>query len=165
MNLAPNGKPSNLTPEQYRLVRTPAFKKWFGDWENGVFTDKSKFFEYKHKTGTGRQNLLDLEYLFNEDDYELIEKARRIKEIHAPINDYFEFLFEEIIYKGISIDFNKVSQEIYDRYKPALEILDTFPQTKDIEIVKKAVSMFNPQEFNEWVEDRKSTRLNSSHRT
>ena len=32
--LAPNGKPSNLTPEQYDLVRTPAFKKWFGDWEN-----------------------------------------------------------------------------------------------------------------------------------
>lgn len=33
-NLAPNGKPSNLNPEQYKLVRTPAFKKWFGDWEN-----------------------------------------------------------------------------------------------------------------------------------
>ena len=32
--LAPNGKPSNLTPKQYKLVRTPAFKKWFGDWEN-----------------------------------------------------------------------------------------------------------------------------------
>ena len=32
--LAPNGKPSKLTPEQYKLVRTPAFKKWFGDWEN-----------------------------------------------------------------------------------------------------------------------------------
>ena len=32
--LAPNGKPSNLTAEQYKLVRTPAFKKWFGDWEN-----------------------------------------------------------------------------------------------------------------------------------
>ena len=32
--LAPNRKPSNLTPEQYELVRTPAFKKWFGDWEN-----------------------------------------------------------------------------------------------------------------------------------
>jgi hypothetical protein len=31
--LAPNGKPSNLTPEQYELVRTPAFKSWFGDWE------------------------------------------------------------------------------------------------------------------------------------
>ena len=32
--LAPNGKPSNLSPEQYELVRTPAFKEWFGDWEN-----------------------------------------------------------------------------------------------------------------------------------
>ena len=31
--IAPNGKPSNLTPEQYKLVRTKAFKKWFGDWE------------------------------------------------------------------------------------------------------------------------------------
>ena len=32
--LAPNGKPSNLTPEQYKLVRSSNFKKWFGDWEN-----------------------------------------------------------------------------------------------------------------------------------
>jgi hypothetical protein len=32
--LAPNGKPSNLTPEQWKLVRTPQFKAWFGDWEN-----------------------------------------------------------------------------------------------------------------------------------
>lgn len=34
MLLAPNEKPSNLNAEQYKLVRTPAFKKWFGDWEN-----------------------------------------------------------------------------------------------------------------------------------
>lgn len=32
--LAPNGKPSNLTEKQYAQVRTKAFKKWFGDWEN-----------------------------------------------------------------------------------------------------------------------------------
>lgn len=32
--LAPNGEPSNLTPEQYKLVRTSAFKEWFGDWED-----------------------------------------------------------------------------------------------------------------------------------
>ena len=31
--LAPNGKPSNLTQEQWFLVRTPEFKQWFGDWE------------------------------------------------------------------------------------------------------------------------------------
>ena len=31
--LAPNGKPSNLKPGQHAQVRTPEFKKWFGDWE------------------------------------------------------------------------------------------------------------------------------------
>jgi hypothetical protein len=32
--VAPNGLKSNLTPLQYKLVRTPEFKAWFGDWEN-----------------------------------------------------------------------------------------------------------------------------------
>ena len=32
--IAPNGHKTNLTPEQYKLVRTPEFKAWFGDWEN-----------------------------------------------------------------------------------------------------------------------------------
>ena len=31
---APNGKPSNLNEQQWLQVRTPAFKQWFGDWEN-----------------------------------------------------------------------------------------------------------------------------------
>jgi hypothetical protein len=31
---APNGKPSNLNERQWLHVRTKAFKKWFGDWEN-----------------------------------------------------------------------------------------------------------------------------------
>lgn len=32
--LAPNGEVSNLTEKQYAQVRTKAFKRWFGDWEN-----------------------------------------------------------------------------------------------------------------------------------
>lgn len=36
--LAPNGKPSNLTQEQWFLVRTPEFKQWFGDWEKLALT-------------------------------------------------------------------------------------------------------------------------------
>jgi len=36
--LAPNGKVSNLTEEQYNLVRTPEFKAWFGDWQNSPQT-------------------------------------------------------------------------------------------------------------------------------
>jgi hypothetical protein len=30
---APNGAPSRLTAFQWALVRTPSFKRWFGDWE------------------------------------------------------------------------------------------------------------------------------------
>ena len=31
---APNGQPTNLTEEQWLMVRTQNFKNWFGDWEN-----------------------------------------------------------------------------------------------------------------------------------
>ena len=31
--LAPNGNTSNLNEKQYKIVRTSAFKKWFGNWE------------------------------------------------------------------------------------------------------------------------------------
>jgi len=31
---APNGKPTNLTEQQWITVRTPEFKAWFGDWQN-----------------------------------------------------------------------------------------------------------------------------------
>lgn len=34
VGLAPNMQPSNLNEVQWKLVRTPEFKKWFGDWEN-----------------------------------------------------------------------------------------------------------------------------------
>ena len=37
-HLAPNGKPSNLTHEQWHLVRTPEFKAWFGDFEKAYET-------------------------------------------------------------------------------------------------------------------------------
>ena len=33
LGLAPNGNRSNLSEENWALVRTPAFKRWFGDWE------------------------------------------------------------------------------------------------------------------------------------
>jgi transketolase len=32
--LAPNGEPTNLSDELWKLVRTDTFKNWFGDWEN-----------------------------------------------------------------------------------------------------------------------------------
>jgi hypothetical protein len=67
MNLAPNGKPSNLTPEQYRLVRTPAFKKWFGDWE--------LLYQYKDRyTYEGHDRLFDKPKIGNE--YDLVDGTK-----------------------------------------------------------------------------------------
>lgn len=37
---APNGQPTNLTPEQWVTVRTKAFKKWFGDWLKAARIEK-----------------------------------------------------------------------------------------------------------------------------
>jgi GNAT superfamily N-acetyltransferase len=99
--LAPNGKPSNLTPEQYKLVRTPEFKAWFGDWENqykstliksidgrlifdgkdiGIFeiTKKSKSVEIdrlyidKELQGKGIGKAC-IQYLFNNYEIDLVE--------------------------------------------------------------------------------------------
>ena len=38
--LAPNGKPSKLTPEQYRITRESEFLLWFGNWWNIGFVEK-----------------------------------------------------------------------------------------------------------------------------
>ncbi|MFA6571823.1 MAG: hypothetical protein WCT77_11385, partial [Bacteroidota bacterium] len=32
--LTPTGRLSRLIPKKWKLVRTPEFKAWFGDWEN-----------------------------------------------------------------------------------------------------------------------------------
>ena len=56
MNLAPNGKPSNLKPEQYKLVRTPEFKAWFGDWEK---VEVCQPYNYSKLEGKQNNMLLD----------------------------------------------------------------------------------------------------------
>ncbi len=43
-HLAPNGKESKLTEEQWLLVRTPNFKKWFGDWEKQAYANAAMDF-------------------------------------------------------------------------------------------------------------------------
>lgn len=37
---APNGQPTNLTPEQWVTVHTRRFKEWFGDWEKAARIEK-----------------------------------------------------------------------------------------------------------------------------
>ncbi|MBQ2979862.1 MAG: hypothetical protein IJE18_07120 [Bacteroidaceae bacterium] len=41
--LAPNGRPTNLTPRQWVQVRTRAFKEWFGDWLKQARVNKLRY--------------------------------------------------------------------------------------------------------------------------
>lgn len=41
---APNGKPSRLSEDQWLLVRTPNFKRWFGDWEKSAYANAAMDF-------------------------------------------------------------------------------------------------------------------------
>ena len=74
--LAPNGKPSNLTPEQYKLVRTPEFKAWFGDFEKDpanaskVVDENGEPMQMYHKTDNNKFTIFDKEKLGDSSGWE-----------------------------------------------------------------------------------------------
>ena len=67
--LAPNGKVSNLNEKQYSQVRTKAFKRWFGDWENDpanaskVVDENGEPLVVYHGSKNGNFNIFDYTYL------------------------------------------------------------------------------------------------------
>jgi hypothetical protein len=77
--IAPNGKESNLTPEQYKLVRTPEFKAWFG---NSKVVD-----ENGEPLVVYRGNIKKQEDL----GYEFITNKKNIS--HKSLNNEFGFFF------------------------------------------------------------------------
>jgi predicted ABC-type ATPase len=86
--LASNGKPSKLTPEQYRLVRTPEFKAWFGDWENDpenaskVVDENGEPMVVYHGTNNGRFNVFDNEKTLDKTFYFTDSKSYAIRYSH-----------------------------------------------------------------------------------
>lgn len=50
---APNGKPTNLTERQWIQVRTPNFKRWFGDWEKEAWAKAAM--DFLEKTAPVRE--------------------------------------------------------------------------------------------------------------
>ena len=59
---APNGNPTNLTEEQWAMVRTSSFKKWFGDWElaameTPIFKSKGTFANLSQAEQWAKDNL------------------------------------------------------------------------------------------------------------
>jgi len=80
--LAPNGKPSNLTPEQYRLVRTSYFKKWFGDFEKIGFYDKLNSFVEINRFLEVRNYEIEKNYL------------KSLKSILVPVDNKTVFVYK-----------------------------------------------------------------------
>lgn len=61
--LAPNGKHTNLTEDQWLQVRTPNFKKWFGDWETlADFYPENEIFDIDEAYRFARENLQGKEF-------------------------------------------------------------------------------------------------------
>ena len=99
--LAPNGKKSNLNAEQYKLVRTKEFKKWFGDWEN----------DSKNASKVVDENGEPLVVYHGGADV-ITEFDERYAGATTANNEYGAFFFSNE--KGVAIDYSK--QSIIRRY-------------------------------------------------
>lgn len=69
---APNGQPTNLTPEQWVTVRTRRFKEWFGDWEalwKGV--KNVKILQYPNSREEALAYLATLQQPFKNEDQQV----------------------------------------------------------------------------------------------
>ena len=84
---APNGADTNLTPEQWAMVRTKAFKAWFGDWEKAARINKLRNSEPVVMTGNEFEGKYELnrdsaqKYILDElrDTYTISDTKERIK--------------------------------------------------------------------------------------
>lgn len=84
---APNGADTNLTAEQWALVRTKAFKAWFGDWEKAARIQKLRNSEPVMMDGNEHEGKYELNresaqrYILDElrDTYTIADTNERIK--------------------------------------------------------------------------------------
>jgi ADP-ribose pyrophosphatase YjhB (NUDIX family) len=131
--LAPNGKPSNLTPEQYKLVRTPEFKAWFGDWEN----DPKNASKVLDKNGEPR-----VVYHGTNNNFTIFDKSKLGENNFFAESAYMGFFFAGNVktseaYIGMNtMDMSAISFGAYDdvisKYKSETESIE-----KDIRNVKE----------------------------
>lgn len=131
--LAPNGKASNLTPEQYKLVRTPEFINWFGDWETlakakllgdnitgfykGIFKDNEEQFLFEMAV---QSNTLDAKNgAIDVAGKELVDLAIKLFP-NSKVGDVFNPIVSKVVdengeplvvYHGTTKNFNKFSMD------------------------------------------------------
>jgi hypothetical protein len=122
--LAPNGKPSNLNPEQYKLVRTPEFKAWFGDWENDPETASKVIDENVEPLVVYRgvhekqRNLTGF----------WLTKSKSYAENYGEVNEYFvnirKPMAEELFDKTWMVDYEKYDGRLGDFHKIVVKTIN-----------------------------------------
>ena len=89
---APNGKPTKLNQIQWLQVRTKAFKKWFGDWENDpenaskVVNENGEPLPVYHGSRTGGNFTEFNGTTFHNNDYETADMFKREADYTILIN-------------------------------------------------------------------------------
>jgi predicted ABC-type ATPase len=152
--LAPNGKPSNLTKEQYFIVRTPEFKQWFGDWEKLELT----------KINDSGIDEISLKRLQEDVSKVVDENGEPLVVYHATTNDFNIFSNNEemkrrgVSKEGIFFTNNLIAAETYIHknptptpkqiksgvfFKEKSNIMPVFLRTKKPLIVDAKFSNFN----------------------
>ncbi len=129
MFLAPNGKPSNLTPEQYKLVRTPEFKAWFGDWEKLEITKL-------HDSGIDEISLKRLE-----DSVSKVVDENGEPKIcyHASKASFFEF---DPDMSGWNTRHKRTRRGSY--FSSSKSVAETFVTSKEIYVYEVFLNLKNP---------------------
>lgn len=140
---APNGKDTNLTPEQWEMVRTKEFKNWFGDWEKPYRIEKLRRTKSVSISGNEieasddmkvyRKNALEYgkslrgEYLNADTNNTIIINRDSITEVlHHDGNNVAHIqsiaAIPQLIENGIYITSEPVSQVSSERLKNAKEV-------------------------------------------
>ena len=76
---APNGKQSNLTPEQWAMVRTKNFRRWFGDWMLPYVT--------VNKVAVSKEHPFDITKRVQDTKIDVVAHARKKGVIRTLTND------------------------------------------------------------------------------
>ncbi len=130
---APNGKDTNLTERQWLQVRTKAFKRWFGDWENAY---KLELIENLQPIGVDNKGL----------------SRERAEEEYKNIGTSKTNRYDNRRIEFVSNAFGKIA-----RHKNSALILDIIPQLNDL--FESAIPIY----FEEEREPLKSTNIVGSH--
>lgn len=137
---APNGAKTNLSERQWIQVRTPSFKKWFGDWEaaatkGGVWsnqdvskavdengeplvvyhgTDKGGFMEFDAPRGSGRGDL----GIFTTNNWDMARsyvRKNRVQDIEAPEIPTSKSDLEDLGYSFDEVEEDDVQHRVFKK--------------------------------------------------